>query len=144
MTVPQLVCLQIVIEHDGLCAGELSRHAELSQSTCVGIVDRLESKGLLIRTRSNGDRRKVHLHATDKGHVMYDQIPPLLQERLTEGLSALPNDEQETIAAALERVVAMLQITHVDAAPVLDTVSQLGRGRDSTLLSETEPEEQAH
>lgn len=121
VTVPQLICLQVVVEHDGLSAGELARRVELSQSTCVGILDRMEAKGLLLRERSSRDRRVVLVKATEAGRVLHARAPSLLQDVLTERLAALPEGEQEQIAAALERLVEIMQIRHVDASPVLET-----------------------
>lgn len=125
VTVPQLLCLQIVVEHDGLSAGEVSREMDLSQSTCVGILDRLEKKGLLQRERSQKDRRMVLLHCTPEGKAICKQTPTLLQDRLTRELNRLPDLEQEGIAAALERIVDIMNLQGVDAAPIWDNTESL-------------------
>jgi DNA-binding MarR family transcriptional regulator len=125
VTVPQLLCLQIVVEHDGLSAGEVSREMDLSQSTCVGILDRLEKKGLLRRERSQQDRRVVRLHCTADGKAICGQTPTLLQDRLTRELDRLPDPEQEGIAVALERIVDIMNLQDLDAAPIWDSTESL-------------------
>ncbi len=130
VTVPQLLCLQIVVEHDGLSAGEVSREMDLSQSTCVGILDRLEKKGLLQRERSRKDRRMVLLHCTPEGKAICKQTPTLLQDRLTRELNRLPDLEQEGIAAALERIVDIMNLQGVDAAPIWDNTESLDDDAD--------------
>lgn len=121
VTVPQILCLQAVVEEDGISAGELARRVNLSQSTCVGILDRMESKGLVTRERSRRDRRVVQVMATEAGRALYARAPSLLQDVLTDRLGALPEAEQEAIAAALETLEEIMQIRHVDASPVLET-----------------------
>lgn len=125
MTVPQLLCLQIVMENDGLSAGEVSREMDLSQSTCVGILDRLEKKGLLLRERSQQDRRVVRLHCTPNGEAICEQTPTLLQDQLTRELDRLPDMEQEGIAAGLERIVDIMNLQDLDAAPIWDSTESL-------------------
>jgi len=139
VTVPQLMCLQIVVEQDGLPAGEVARRMDLSQSTCVGILDRLETKGLVTRARSAEDRRVVKLHATDAGRDLHGRAPALLQDKLTTGLAGLSEAEQEAIAVALEQVVDMMDLGHVDAAPLLETSHVL----HSDSASEHDPRDRA-
>lgn len=133
VTVPQMLCLQLVVENDGLSAGELAKGMDLTQSTCVGILDRLEAKGLVKRERSIADRRMVLLHPTETGRELYQRAPILLQDRLTRALESLSEPEQEAIAVAMERVVEMMDLGHVDAAPLLETLDDL----------HTEPESEA-
>jgi DNA-binding MarR family transcriptional regulator len=59
ITAPQLVCLLEVIEQDGITAREIASRIHLGPSTLVGVLDRLESKGLIERRRDTRDRRKV-------------------------------------------------------------------------------------
>lgn len=136
VTVPQLVCLQALADGGEMPAGDLARAVDLSQSTCVGIVDRLEAKGWIERSRSTDDRRKILLRATAAGRELCARAPSLLQDTLASGLARLTEAEQSRIVEALERVVDMMRIAHIDAAPVLETGADLnGRdGKDSEGL----------
>lgn len=125
VTVPQLICLKLLVERDGISGRELARGMDLTHSTCVGILDRLEAKGLARRERSEKDRRVVLLHATEAGREVCRKAPMLLQDRLTQSLETLPESEQKSIAAALERVVELMDLGHVDAAPLLETLADL-------------------
>src|SRR5690625_691131 len=64
ITAPQLVCLSKVIERGPLTATAISRQMHESPSTVVGILDRLEDKGLIQRERGRKDRRIVYITAT--------------------------------------------------------------------------------
>ena len=66
ITAPQLVCLLSLVRQGPLTLKALSQAIDLSPSTTVGVVDRLEAKGLATRTRSETDRRQVFLILTAK------------------------------------------------------------------------------
>lgn len=121
ITAPQLVCLLHVVNRGPVTATGIGREVHLSPSTVVGIVDRLEEKGLVSRQRSQEDRRMVRVSATDAGRELARRAPSPLQQTLARALNALPELEQATIALALERVVALMEAPPLDYAPILTT-----------------------
>jgi len=84
---------------------DLARTANLGISTANGIIDRLETKKYLTRTRCAEDHRKVYLEITPAGREIVSKAPSLLQYKLSASLAQLPEAEQTTIAESLERVV---------------------------------------
>lgn len=120
ITGPQLIALNAVSEGP-IATSELARRVHLSPSTIVGILDRLEGKGLVARQRSTQDRRLVYVELTPEGRKLAAHAPSPLQDRLAEALGALPRAEQQAIAAALEKVVGLMEAREIDAAPILDT-----------------------
>jgi DNA-binding MarR family transcriptional regulator len=121
ITSPQLVCLLTLVERGPMTATTISREVFLSPSTIVGILDRLEEKGLVKRERASKDRRVVTVTATDEGQRLSESAPSPLQEKLTQALSSLPESEQIEIAKSLERIVSLMEAQHIDAAPILET-----------------------
>jgi len=121
ITTPQLVCLITIAERGAMTATTISREVFLSPSTVVGILDRLEEKGLVKRERVSKDRRVVTVTITEEGRRIAKSAPSPLQHRLTEALSVLPLSEQTAIAMTLERVVNLMEAQHIDAAPILAT-----------------------
>lgn len=125
ITGPQLVCLRTVIEKGPMTATAISREVHVSASTVVGILDRLEDKGLITRERSRQDRRIVYITATDAGHKLAHDTPSPLQQKLAESLQVLPELEQATITLSLERIVDLIESgtnlaqSH-DKSPMLD------------------------
>lgn len=126
VTVPQLSCLLRVVESGSVTLKALALAVNLSPSTLVGIVDRLEHKGLVRRERSKTDRRQVFITATEEGGILAAASPPPLQDRLSAALRRLPESEQVAIAASLEKIVDLMEISQIDAAPILDTGVSLG------------------
>jgi len=109
ITAPQLMCLRTVIANGPMTATAISREIHVSPSTVVGILDRLEDKGLIRRERGRVDRRIVFVTATDAGRQLAAEAPSPLQKHLADGLNALPELEQATITLALERIVNLME-----------------------------------
>jgi DNA-binding MarR family transcriptional regulator len=70
LTAPQRLAVRFIGLHQGLTLGELAELLHLHAGTVTGIVQRLESLGLVAQTRSAEDSRRRHLTLTAKGqHV---------------------------------------------------------------------------
>lgn len=130
LTAPQLVCLQSIVEHGPLTVSEIAHQVFLSPSTVVGILDRLESRGLIVRDRDSIDRRVVNIAATSVGRKVADNAPSALQDGLREALEQLPKLEQATIALSLQRVVDLMEAGHLEAAPILETNANLDSNKE--------------
>ena len=121
ITGPQLACLIALLEEGPLLGTHLAKKVYLSPSTVVGIIDRLEEKGLVKRERSPRDRRHVEVSISEVGHRIAANAPSPLQDRLSEALKNLPELEQVSITLALEKVVDLMEAGSIDASPVLKT-----------------------
>ena len=121
LTAPQLVCLGTIVEHGPLTVSGIAQQVYLSPSTVVGILDRLEDRGLITRERDTNDRRVVNTSATLAGREITAKAPSALQDGLHEALKDLPLLEQATIALSLKRVVDLMEAGSLDAAPILET-----------------------
>ncbi len=121
ITGPQLGCLLAVKESGPLTSARLAKKIYLSPSTVVGIIDRLEEKGLVKRNRDSKDRRLVHITITAAGEQLVTAAPSLLQDTLASALVELPEIEQVSITMALEKLVDLMEAGHIGAAPVLET-----------------------
>ena len=120
VTGPQLLCLQVLHDDGPLTTSALAKLVHLSNSTIVGILDRMEQKGWVVRERSTGDRRVVLVDLTQAGESFLAEAPGLLQDRLAQGLRELPEKEQLRIAQSLETVVTLLEMEDHEAAPLLE------------------------
>jgi DNA-binding MarR family transcriptional regulator len=119
ITAPQLLCLRALVHQGPMIQNELSKAVHLSASTLVGVLDRLEAKGFVTRTRDHVDRRRIHVEATTLGEHRERHAPEPLQAHLERQLEALHEREQASIAQALEHLVVLLEAQHIEAPPVL-------------------------
>ena len=78
LTLPQLVVLTCVRDLGEVTSKAISEEADLSPPTVVGILDKLEAKGLIERYRSTRDRRIVHTRLTRIGRRILQNAPPPL------------------------------------------------------------------
>jgi DNA-binding MarR family transcriptional regulator len=120
VTSPQLVCLLAIADKEKTTATIISRQVFLSPSTIVGILDRLEAKGLVRRERDENDRRVITITITEKGKRLARSAPSPLQDTLTEALRELPGNEQTKIAESLERIVALMEARRINAASLAE------------------------
>ncbi|MFQ5646333.1 MAG: MarR family winged helix-turn-helix transcriptional regulator [bacterium] len=123
ITGPQLVCLLEISNNAPVTGTEIAHKVHLSTSTVVGILDRLELKGLVQRKRDRKDRRNVNVIATTEGKQVASDAPSPLQETFADALEHLPPEEQLRLTRSLERIVELMEVQSVKAAPILEAGS---------------------
>jgi len=93
LTGPQLWALKLMAEEPVMRVSGLAEKMYLRPPTVVGILDRLEKKGLVVRTHSTKDRRVVEVSLTELGESLLAKAPEVVQTVLMKGLKEL-SDEQ--------------------------------------------------
>jgi DNA-binding MarR family transcriptional regulator len=121
ITGPQLVILQELSEHEDISVGELAKIVSLGQATVTGVLNRLEKRGFIIRKRSEEDKRRVYIRATEACKELLDEAPTPLQETFLSQFEKLQNWEQHLILSSLQRMVVLMDAKSIDAAPILAT-----------------------
>lgn len=120
LTAPQILLLRTIHTKGEATIGELASAISLSQATVTTILDRLEKRHLVYRTRSLKDKRKVHANLTEKGLTTLEDAPIPLQAQFADKFDHLLEWEQSMIISALQRVAEMMDAQDIDASPVLD------------------------
>ncbi|MEX3639152.1 MarR family winged helix-turn-helix transcriptional regulator [Paraburkholderia sp. BR14320] len=85
---------------------ELSRAMSYDSGSMTRLLDRLEKKGFVVRTRSNDDRRMVKLELTPQGHEAARQLPNLGATVLNDQLRGFTAEEHATLIHLLARFIA--------------------------------------
>lgn len=119
LTGPQLMVMQNIAIFDAPLAKEIAREVALSPATVTTIIDRLEKRGLVIRKRSETDKRKVHLSLSEAGYTLLQESPKPLQDHFIKRYQNLDEWEQSQLLSSVERIASMMDATELDAAPVL-------------------------
>jgi DNA-binding MarR family transcriptional regulator len=92
----------------------MSRLADLlgvSQSNASGLIDRLEERGFVVRTRVAEDRRIVLVTVTDAGTKLIQENDALSDELMRDVLARLDRAELPAIARATAEVRVALEAT---------------------------------
>lgn len=119
LTAPQALVLKAIVAADELPVGAVAQRVNLSHATITDIVNRLERRGLVIRTRSETDRRRVLVRATPEASETLRRAPPLLQDAFAARFAKLADWEQTLLLASLQRIAALMDAERLEAAPVL-------------------------
>ena len=119
LSTPQLICMRQLAKAGELQTSHLAKAVNLSAPTVCGILDRLEQRGLVLRTRHADDRRRVFVRLSASGQETVNSAPPALHDSFLFKLRALPVDQQSEISATLTKLVSMMAATDLDAAPIL-------------------------
>ncbi|MDE2364214.1 MAG: MarR family transcriptional regulator [Hyphomicrobiales bacterium] len=95
VTPVQYACLAAIARLPGVDATRLAAAVAFDRSTLGNVLERLESKGWVVRRPSPEDRRVKLLHITEEGEKLLDAIEPAVlatQKRILKPLS--PNDRK--------------------------------------------------
>ena len=125
LTGPQALILKEISKAQVLTAGEIAKRLNLSQATITDILQRLERRELIIKNRSEGDRRKIMINATPKAIELLQKSPPLLQERFVDRFKSLRDWEQSQLLSSIQRIAEMMDAEDIDASPLLSNTNEI-------------------
>jgi DNA-binding MarR family transcriptional regulator len=112
---PEQVSLLVAIKYaPGIGVRELAARERVSPPALSNHVDRLERDGLVSRTPSASDRRRVGLTLTDEGQRVLRRVRSRRTAWLATRLRGLSSQELETVEAAIEPLSRLL---HEDERP---------------------------
>lgn len=114
VSAPQLHCLLTLYETGPLPPSHIAKYIMVKSSTVTGIIDRLEHKGLVRRTRNSPDRRVINIELTDKGKTLAENAPPPIQQKIVDGVRRLPNSKIEEIIHNLQLLTHMLDVQDLE------------------------------
>ena len=105
LTTPQFAVLEALYHLGPLALGELADKLLVTGGNVTYVVDRLESRGLVVRYRDNSDRRVVLARLTPEGGEMVGEIFPTHVSRMKETVSRhLDAEEQQELARLLKKL----------------------------------------
>ncbi|HEV7723310.1 MAG TPA: MarR family winged helix-turn-helix transcriptional regulator [Iamia sp.] len=90
----------------GASQTQIARYSEMGGPALVRHIDRLESEGIVTRTRDTTDRRIIRLSLTEAGHERLEALRQVMA-RCDETMRAvLDDDEADVLQGALDKVFA--------------------------------------
>lgn len=119
LTGPQLVLMREIRDSAEETIRQMAKNTNMSQATATTILDRLENRGLVVRLRSQLDKRKVHAHLTDAGRELLSKAPEPLQDSFVSRFHQLEEWEQLLLLSSVQRISSMMNAEHLDASPFL-------------------------
>ena len=104
LTLDQWRVLHTLAEVGPLSMSDLSGRTRISGPTVTRLVDRLVERALLYRNVDATDRRRVVVHAAERGRALCRSLAPRIAEAERDGLAALSSAEARTLRRLLERL----------------------------------------
>jgi DNA-binding MarR family transcriptional regulator len=113
ITGPQRLVLRVLKAHPDITAHDLAAVVQLHPSTLTGVLQRLERKGLIARTRDEADNRRVRLRLRPEALPLADRKKGTVESRVRRALArqparhvAITRNVLAAIAVALEDATA--------------------------------------
>lgn len=108
LTGSQLWAIKVIAEAQSIKPSELARRMYLHPATVVGLIDRLVKRELVLRARSEEDRRVVEIYLSEKGRQLLLSAPEVPQGLLIKGLEGLSPERLSMVAEGAEELVRIL------------------------------------
>ena len=106
LTPVQFAALATVARQPAIDQRTLARSIGFDTSTIGGVIDRLERRGLMLRSAAPEDRRVRRLSVTAQGQALLQGVVPAMQRAQARILSPLAPVEQAQFMQLLTRIVA--------------------------------------
>ena len=107
LTYPQYLVLMVLWENDGSSVRDLGVALELDSGTLSPLLKRLEGAGLIHRSRSAADERRVEVHLSAEGRALQEKAMHL--PRRVEEAAGLDPEELRVLQETLTRVTRALR-----------------------------------
>jgi len=137
LTGPQLIILQEISKHKEVSISEIAKAVSLGQPTVTGILERLENRGLIIRRKSEKDKRKMLISITEACESLMEKAPPPMQEHFIDSFYRLQDWEQSMILASLQRIVQLMDAKSIQVAPILAEAGPIAEASDRLLFQKS-------
>jgi DNA-binding MarR family transcriptional regulator len=101
--------LRVLWEQEGLSQVDLAERMRVEKASLTSVLDAMERRKLIVRTRNSDDRRKVNINLTSHGRGLKGQLLPYgvsINRRATRGMSATEVDQ---LRGLLARVIRNLE-----------------------------------
>ena len=107
LTYTQYITMLVLWEKETMTAKELGDILHLDSGTLTPLLKKLESKGLLIRRRSEADERNLIITVTEAGEAMKEKAMPI-PETVKSSFN-LTEEEAKTLYRILYRIIGQAE-----------------------------------
>jgi DNA-binding MarR family transcriptional regulator len=121
LTGPQLWAIKVIAASAPIRVSDLAARMYLHPATTVGILDRLEKKGLIVRVRSQQDRRSVEISLTESGSEVVAKAPEVAQGLIVSGLERLSSRKLKMVDSGLAQMVEILGAQEIPPQLILSS-----------------------
>lgn len=104
LKVRSFTALSLIVSNPGVAPSRLADMLRIERSNLVLIIDELETRELISRTRDPHDRRRFALSATLRGRRLQEKAAAAVKADEARAASRLSAEEQALLVSLLERI----------------------------------------
>jgi len=105
ITATQAMVIRFLYDEEGVTSIELGKKTELDSSTMTGILDRLETAGLIARKDNLDDRRSIRIFLTDKGKATGKEVAARMETANNEFFKRMKKEDEKE----LRRIISLIR-----------------------------------
>jgi DNA-binding MarR family transcriptional regulator len=117
LTGPQLWAIRVIHQHGPINISDIAKRMYLHQATVLGIIDRLEARGLVSRNRSTDDRRIIWVELTQHGNKLVKTVPEVAQGLLGGNLEDISYNDLAKIDEGISQLVKIFGVQEIPPKP---------------------------
>jgi DNA-binding MarR family transcriptional regulator len=108
LTIFHWIVLCCLWEEDGLAISSIADKLQQVGGTLTGVLDRMESRGLVRRERDQNDRRVWRIWLTNAGRELEGTLPPIAIELREQAMQGVEIADRERFSQLLDQAIANL------------------------------------
>ena len=109
VTGAQLWIMKEIDVTPGLRVGEVAKKLAIHQTTASNLLDALEKKEMICKSRQETDQRIVNLTLTEKGRLLMQKAPEPVRGLLPEALSQMKSDDLMLLGESMNILLQSIQ-----------------------------------
>jgi len=110
LTYPQYLVLMVLWENDHQLVSDISKRLVLESNTITPLLQRMESEGLIVRTKGTADKRQTLVNLSRKGIALQEQakdIPDCMTAAFSD--CAPSQEESRVLVQTLDSIIKYLK-----------------------------------
>lgn len=96
--------LAILDRKDGISQAELAEHLDLDRSAVGRLLERMETRGFITRTRDEQDRRVIRIFIKEEAKPMLADLEKISADVRRQATAGLSKDEEKTLIEILLKI----------------------------------------
>ena len=109
LSLDQWMVLMPIWKHNGISQQEIVSICPKDKTSVARIISTLERKNIVVRVKSQFDKRVNHIHLTKMGESMFDKISPLMEQTRAQVKMGISESDVQTFKDVLTKLIANLK-----------------------------------
>lgn len=107
----QWVVMMTLSHQPDVTAATLAKRLSYDPGSMTRLLDRLQDKGLIQRTRLDDDRRCIRIELTEAGRTLAPQLPTAAINAINKSLTGFSAEEHQLLNSLLQRMIDNLKVS---------------------------------